>query len=224
MSKDLLKAIPFAIGLIGIALVAGLPSGCGDQINQTDAPPHSSDIPRAELPPKTEKTGGPAKQTAATPHTKPAPPTVKPLLKGWEKPAATLIFSGEQHGYMEPCGCSVTQSGGLSRRGDFIRQLTEKGWPLAALDLGGLVRKDNQQNKFKYQVMLSALKDLGYKAIGLGSEELSIERLEPGFLLTQGPGPGADPNQDGLGFVNANVDFTLFGSILVFARPRSRRW
>ena len=87
MSKDLLKAIPFAVGLIGIALFVGLPSGCGDQINQTDAPPHSSDIPRAELPPKTEKAGGPAKQASATtPHTKPAPPTVKPLLKGWEKP------------------------------------------------------------------------------------------------------------------------------------------
>jgi Cytochrome c554 and c-prime len=208
MSKDLLKAIPFAVGLIGIALIVGLPSGCGDQINQTDAPPHASDIPKAELPPKAD---GPAKQaSAATPHTKPAPPTVKPLLKGWEKPAATLIFSGEQHGYMEPCGCSVTQSGGLSRRGDLIRQLNEKGWPFAAFDLGDLVKKDNQQNKIKYQVMLTALKDLGYKAMGLGPEELALERLEPGFLVTQGPGPGADPNQDGLGFVNANVEFTLF--------------
>jgi hypothetical protein len=89
-----------------------------------------------------------------------------------------------------------------------MRQLAEKGWPYAAFDVGGLVRKDNQQNKIKFQVMLAALKDLGYKAIGLGPEELSLERLEPGFLVTQGPQPGADPS--GPTFVNANVEFTLF--------------
>ncbi|HET6323743.1 MAG TPA: multiheme c-type cytochrome [Planctomycetaceae bacterium] len=203
MSKELLKAVPFVVGLTLIALIAGLPSGCNDEI-KTDAPPRgASSIPPAELP------ATKAEAPPATKHAKAAAVAdVKPLLKGWAKPAVALVFSGEQHGYMEPCGCSVTQSGGLSRRADFMRQLTEKGWPFAALDLGGLVRKDNQQNKFKFQVMLAALKDLGYKAIGLGSEELSIERLEPGFLLTQGLQTGTD--QNGLGFVNANVDFTLF--------------
>lgn len=210
MSKELLKAVPFVVGLTVIAFVAGLPSGCSDEI-KTDAPPRGAgSIPPAEVP--VAKTAAPA----PTKHAKAAAvPDVKPLLKGWAKPAVALVFSGEQHGYMEPCGCSVTQSGGLSRRADLMRQLTEKGWPFAALDVGGLVKKDNQQNKFKFQVMLAALKDLGYKALGLGSEELSIERLEPGFLLTQGPQAGTD--QDGLGFVNANVDFTLFKD----ARPAS---
>jgi Cytochrome c554 and c-prime len=184
MSKELFKAVPFAVGLVVIALVAGLPSGCQDEI-KTDAPPP------AVVPTET--------------HTKPAAiPDVKPLLKDWPKPAVSLVFSGEQHGYMEPCGCSVTQSGGLSRRADFMRQLTEKGWPFASLDVGDLVKKDNQQNKIKFQVMLAALKDLGYQAIGLGPNELSLERLEPGFLLTQ------STDHPELGFVNANVDFTLF--------------
>ncbi len=205
MSKDLLKAIPFAVGLIGIALIVGLPSGCGDQINSTDAPPHASDIPKAEAPLPTTKTSGPTKQASATaPHTKPAPPTVHPLLKGWEKPAATLIFSGEQHGYMEPCGCSATQSGGLSRRGDLIRQLNEKGWPFAAFDVGDLVKKDNLQNRIKFQVMRAALKELGYEAMGLGLEELSIERIEQGFLVQQAA------EQKEPQFVSANVEFTMF--------------
>ena len=109
---------------------------------------------------------------------------------------------------MEPCGCSITQSGGLSRRADCFRQIaTEKGWPLTALDLGGLVRKDNEQNKLKFQVMLAALNELGYKAMALGTEELQLEHLTPGFLLSQGA-----PLNDGksLSFVNANVEFTLF--------------
>ncbi|HEV7999432.1 MAG TPA: multiheme c-type cytochrome [Planctomycetaceae bacterium] len=205
MSKELLKAVPFVVGLTVIALVAGLPSGCNDEI-KTDAPPRQGGSVAPVDPAQAAKAEAPP---SAAKHAKAAPvPEVKPLLKGWAKPAVALVFSGEQHGYMEPCGCSVTQSGGLSRRGDFIRQLTEKGWPLAALDLGDLVKKDNQQNKIKYQVMLSALKDLDYKTIALGPEELSLERLEPGFLVTQGPQPGADPS--GLGFVNVNVDFTLF--------------
>ena len=203
MSKELLRAVPFAAGLIVIALVAGLPSGCGDQINRTDVPQHSAEGTGPAIPENQSSKGSDAHVPA--PHTKPANlPDVKPLVKGWTKPAVTLVFSGEQHGYMEPCGCSVTQSGGLSRRGDLMRQLTEKGWPFAAIDLGGLVKKDNQQNKFKFQVMRTALKDLSYGAMALGPEELSIERIEPGFLVQQGTEQKEPP------FVNANVDFTLF--------------
>lgn len=130
------------------------------------------------------------------------------MLFGWKKPAVAIVLSGEQHGYMEPCGCSATQSGGLSRRADFFRQVTEKGWNCLALDLGGLVRKDNLQNKLKFQVMLSALGDLGYKALALGTEELGFERLEPGILLALAPQKKADGST--LSFVNANVEFLLF--------------
>jgi hypothetical protein len=201
MSKDLLKAVPFAVGLVVIAIVAGLPSGCNDQI-KTDAPPHKFDNSTKSAVPEKEVAKASDPHPAAA-HSKPAPPPdVKPLLNGWTRPAVALVFSSEQHGYVEPCGCSVTQSGGLSRRADFMRQLTEKGWPFAAFDVGGLVRKDNLQNKFKFQVMLTALKELGYEAIGLGPEELSLERLEPGFLVTQAP--------NGPAFVSANVELTLF--------------
>jgi hypothetical protein len=109
---------------------------------------------------------------------------------------------------MEPCGCSATQSGGLSRRADCFRQISkEKGWPVTALDYGGLVRKDNEQNKFKFQIMFNALNELGYKAMALGTEELQLEHLTPGFLLSQ-----SAPLNDGksLSLVSANVEFTLF--------------
>ncbi len=189
MPHEMWKAVPIGLGIVAIALVAGCPSGCSDSLS-----PANGDSPTAD------KT--PLKQVE---HPSIVP---KPMLEGWKKPALAIVFSGEQHGYMEPCGCSITQSGGLSRRADCFRQIAkEKGWPLTALDLGGLVRKDNEQNKFKFQVMLAALNELGYKGMALGTEELQLEHLTPGFLLSQ-----SAPLNDGksLSLVNSNVEFTLF--------------
>src|SRR5260221_4488988 len=66
----------------------------------------------------------------------PHAPLPKALFEGWEKPAAAIVFSGEQHGYIEPCGCSLDQLGGLSRRADLLRQIAERGWPATAFDVG----------------------------------------------------------------------------------------
>lgn len=97
----------------------------------------------------------------------------KPLLAGWEKPRAVLVFSGEQHGYVEPCGCSLKQLGGISRRADLFRQLTDRGFATGAFDLGGLVnRPARKQAKMKLQLSLQALQDMKYSAVAFGPEEL----------------------------------------------------
>jgi hypothetical protein len=202
MPQEIWKAAPVGLGLLAIALIAACPSGC------SDSPTPPSVEPTAAPQPPTKQAAAehvtPKEKEAPTKHVSFAP---KPMLDGWQKPALAIVFSGEQHGYMEPCGCSITQSGGLSRRADCFRQIAEKGWPMTALDLGGLVRKDNEQNKLKFQVMLAALNELGYKAMALGTEEVQLEHLTPGFLLSQGA-----PLNDGksISFVNANVEFTLF--------------
>lgn len=119
-------------------------------------------------------------------------------FKTWPVPKAALILTGEQHGYIEPCGCTENQSGGVSRRGDLIRQLTELGWKTAGLDLGGLVKRDRLQSQLKFRTMLAALKDLNYKAISLGPEEV---KLGADYLLSQ------NPPDNPIGFVCANVTF-----------------
>lgn len=113
----------------------------------------------------------------------------EPAFKSWEKPAAVLILTGEQHGYIEPCGCSETQSGGLARRADLIAQITELGWPVAGLDLGGSLRlakseagEDGRgsellnklQSKLKFDTQLAAMKSMRYSAMALGFEELKF--------------------------------------------------
>ena len=110
-----------------------------------------------------------------------APPD--PLLKDWPHDQLTLVLSGEQHGYLEPCGCSETQSGGYSRRADLLRQMTKRGFQPVALDLGGLVRRSREQSRLKYQTMLAALGEMSYVAVGVGPEDLA---LGADFLLSQG--------------------------------------
>ena len=55
-------------------------------------------------------------------------------------PAALLIVSGQQDGYLEPCGCSAEQIGGLLRRFDFIERVRKQNWPVSLVDLGGLIK------------------------------------------------------------------------------------
>ena len=58
------------------------------------------------------------------------------ILDSLGKPAAVLVISGEQDGYMEPCGCSEDQEGGLIRRYDLVERLHKRNWPTALIDLG----------------------------------------------------------------------------------------
>src|SRR5688572_7206502 len=43
------------------------------------------------------------------------------IFVDWPKPDVLLVFSGEQDGYLEPCGCAglENQKGGLQRRFTF---------------------------------------------------------------------------------------------------------
>ncbi len=123
------------------------------------------------------------------PKSKKAAPPPEPQFKTWDKPAAVLILSGEQHGYIEPCGCSETQSGGLARRADLIRQLSKRGWPVAGLDLGGSLRLvkseagldsrgsellNKLQAKLKFHAQLHAMHAMRYSALAMGFEEIKI--------------------------------------------------
>ena len=48
----------------------------------------------------------------------------------------TLVLSGDTAGWLVPCGCTSNQSGGLLRRGSYVRQLRGQGHVLVA-DVGG---------------------------------------------------------------------------------------
>ncbi len=111
----------------------------------------------------------------------PASKTQDGAFKDWPDPKAALVISGEQIGYMEPCGCTQGQLGGLLRRSVLIDRLThDRKWPLVLVDLGSLVkdpavaRAGPEQTKVKFQIALKALAALKYQAMALSPEDLKV--------------------------------------------------
>ncbi|MEZ6066228.1 MAG: hypothetical protein R3B90_11090 [Planctomycetaceae bacterium] len=102
--------------------------------------------------------------------------SVKPLLEGWPVPAAAIVLSGEMKGYIEPCGCTEGQYGGLARRATLIRRLKEeRQWNVIGLELGGTSmteRVGRLQTDMKFEFARDALEQLGYVSLGLGYDEV----------------------------------------------------
>lgn len=139
------------------------------------------DIAKQELP--AAHPAGQATETNAKvePPTSPEPKEDAPaekeeLFEDWGTPAAVLLITGQQRGFVEPCGCTglANQKGGLARRHTFAKELAAKGWPLAAIDAGNQVRRFGRQAELKFQITAEALKTIGYQAIGLGTDDLRL--------------------------------------------------
>jgi hypothetical protein len=102
------------------------------------------------------------------------------MFVGWGKPDFVIVLSGQQQGYMMPCGCSYPQFGGLERRYNFIQLLKARGWPVVAVDLGdipqkrGIAHLNNVQGLIKYRYSMMAYKEMGYLAVGIGEYEAGV--------------------------------------------------
>lgn len=118
-------------------------------------------------------------------------------------PDLALVITGQMHGYLQPCGCSSPQYGGLARRWNYLQTLKDKNWPLVLVDLGELMPASGPQVLLKYQTAMKALKVMNYSAISIGKHEFamplfqalshySLENPTPPVLaanlLNRGPG------------------------------------
>jgi Cytochrome c554 and c-prime len=109
---------------------------------------------------------------------RPSPPTLPQLFPKWPKPDLALVLSGEQHGYLQPCGCSHPQFGGLTRRYNFLEILKGGGWPVLALDLGDIPQKSGLQTMLKYTTSMKALDKMGYTAVTIGQYEMNLPLID----------------------------------------------
>lgn len=110
----------------------------------------------------------------------------------WPKPDAAIVFTGEQIGYLEPCGCAglENQKGGLKRRHTMVRTLRETfGWPLALFDAGEQVRYFGPQADIKHRRTIEALMEIGYDAVGFGVKDLRTELLGVAINLDEPTNP-----------------------------------
>src|SRR4051794_12969922 len=116
-------------------------------------------------------------------------------FEGWPTPAGALVISGEQFGYLEPCGCTQGQLGGRKRRYDLVERLREeRKWPLVLLDLGSLIkdpagaRGGFEQSKLKFDVALKALALMKYDALALSPEDMKVGTDEAFVRFLNMPG------------------------------------
>lgn len=147
--------------------VAALLAGCWSH----EPPPGSISAPGAEpADPADEAYGG-----------EPRPPfdpvaVNGPIFVDWPAPDFVLLLTGEQQGYLEPCGCAglENQKGGLRRRHTLLKELAARGWPLLAVDNGGLIRRYGRQAELQYQTSAEALREMGYACVGFGVDDLRL--------------------------------------------------
>ena len=67
------------------------------------------------------------------------------------------------YGYIQKCGCSHPQKGGLERRYNFIQSLKDRGWEVVGLDVGDVPRPlpytpTPEQTLAKYEMAMQAMK------------------------------------------------------------------
>jgi hypothetical protein len=124
-----------------------------------------------------------------------------PLFKDWPKPQVVFFLTGQQHGYIEPCGCTglENQKGGLARRYTLLKQLRgERGWNVVPLDVGNQVRRYGKQPEIKFQRTADAFRTMQYAAVTLGDDDL---RLTVADLFGAIANPDGSPSM----FIGANV-------------------
>jgi hypothetical protein len=104
------------------------------------------------------------------------------LFHLWPKdraPDLALVLTGETYSYLQPCGCSPVQHGGLARRYNFLQGLiNDRHWPVVALDLGDVAQHNGPQTLLKYTVMMKALHKMGYTAVGIGRHEMALPLID----------------------------------------------
>lgn len=98
------------------------------------------------------------------------------IAEDWPKPQAVLFITGQQHGYIEPCGCTglENQKGGLNRRDTLLKLLKDRGWETVPMDVGNFERRVGRQAEIKFQTTVEALKDMQYRAATLGVDDLKL--------------------------------------------------
>ncbi|MFZ4081869.1 MAG: multiheme c-type cytochrome [Pirellula sp.] len=121
------------------------------------------------------------------------------IATDWQNPWLVLYITGNQTGYLEPCGCTglSNQKGGINRKDTLLTSLKNRGWQIMALDAGDQVRRDGTQSEIKFNWTTQAFRQMGYAATTYGAKDLL---LSDNILLSV-----LDENGTNNLFVSANV-------------------
>ncbi len=130
------------------------------------------------------------------------PVTTRPAPSS--RPAAPLVaITGNEKGFIRPCGCSKPALGGIHRRAHALAELRHGGRSVEAISCGNLVTEGGRQQEVKLETFLLALADMNYAALvpGPGEFLLGLPVLRDMRMLAPFP------------WVLANVEATELGLV-----------
>ena len=93
-----------------------------------------------------------------------------------------IIFSGEELGNLEPCGCYEGQLGGIAKRYSFIDFFRKQKNPVLPISLGDLSKSCSRQDEIKTEILCRALRLMGYVLHNLGEKDIEINPQILSFL------------------------------------------
>jgi hypothetical protein len=152
--------------------------------------------------------------------------TVFPNWPKDKKPEFVIALTGQTYGYLQKCGCSDPQKGGLERRWNFFEGFKALGIECVPLDLGDVSPHMSEENKLdpaqavlKYATAMRAMKAMGYRAVGLGKEEFALGLLEviAAYALQQG---NDKPQILGANFAGLDINGNMTDKALVFPNAK----
>lgn len=119
-------------------------------------------------------------------------------------PGFTLVFTAGQVGYLEPCGCSPDQRGGVARAATVIDEIRASGRPVLLVDGGDRFfpvdlpddELSARQTRLQAEAMAEVTRAMGYDALTLTARDLRkpdfFQNLElPPLLETGDDAPAA---------------------------------
>ena len=190
-----------SVALLGLATLPGC-SGPAQPLPQPKGSGPTSSVPaepRPEVVPPQKAAPAPDGAQTDSPGAKGESAELE-LFKDWPQPKLVFFLTGQQMGYIEPCGCTglANQKGGLARRFALIKELRDqRGWEVVPLDVGNQIMRYGKQSEIKFQKTADALRQMGYRAVALGADDL---KLTPGDLLA-----ATNPDDKPSIFTSANV-------------------
>jgi len=85
-----------------------------------------------------------------------------------------IVFTGEENGSIEPCGCFDGQIGGIVRKDTLINSLKKEKSKVFLLSFGDLIKNSSRQEEIKLEYIYHSMEEMNYMLHNLGEKDLEI--------------------------------------------------
>lgn len=86
-----------------------------------------------------------------------------------------VLYSGNRHSELEPCGCSKKQLGGIDKEARYIQDTEKLNVPVLKVDSGGFIDPFLSSNeRLKSKFILKIMEQIQYHALNVSEQDLKI--------------------------------------------------